>query len=246
MTERERAVALYSFLKEFSQLRAKTIRDISRYEQDGQVIWAADIPQEQGCHCIAWHRDSADTSSSDASDEVWLEIRKPRLTRPPEPPPSVQEWVRREQLNDSSLELPELWPTLPADSADDPQICLDDHPEARDVWDAYIVDHWWPWAELDRRERAVQEVYTDLFSMFQRQQRLGESFEVVFGLGLLSWAPDGQPVQRALGNSPGQRQFRYRTWNANCHTCGRGCPPLTRTGHVGSATSSRCTGTAFG
>lgn len=44
MTERDRTIALYTFLKEFVQLRTKTIRDISRYEQDGQVIWAADIP----------------------------------------------------------------------------------------------------------------------------------------------------------------------------------------------------------
>lgn len=55
------------------------------------------------------------------------------------------------------------------------------------------------WAEQDRRERAVQSVYTDLFSVFQRQQRLGESFEVVFGLGFLIWnAPDGHMVRRHL------------------------------------------------
>ena len=67
------------------------------------------------------------------------------------------------------------------------------------AWDDYIEDHWWPWAEQDRREQAVQKVYTDLFSMFQRQQRLGESFEVVFGLGFLSWNdPDGHTVHRHL------------------------------------------------
>ena len=199
MTERERAVALYTFLKEFTQLRTKTIRDISRYEQDGQVIWAADIPREPGCDCIAWHRDAPDASGGDASDEVWLAIRRPRLTQPPKPPESLQAWVQREQLDDSSLELPELWPTLLGESAKDPPIKLADHPEVQKAWDDYIEDHWWPWAEQDRREQAVQMVYTDLFSMFQRQQRLGESFEVVFGLGFLSWnTPDGHMVQRHL------------------------------------------------
>ena len=197
--ERDRAVALYTFLKEFVQLRTKTIRDVSRYEQDGQVIWVAEIPREHGCHCIAWHRDTPDAPADDAPDEVWLEIRKPRLTRPPEPPQSVHPWVRREQLDDSFLDLPELFPTLPGESADDPPIELDDHPEVRQAWDDYIEDHWWSWAEQDRRERAIQRVYTDLFSMFQRQQRLGESFEIVFGLGFLAWnAPDGRTVQRHL------------------------------------------------
>ena len=199
MTERDRAIALYTFLREFVQLRTKTIRDISRYEQDGQVIWAAEIPREHGCHCISWHRVTPDASVDEAPDEVWIEIRKPRLTRPPEPPESVHPWVRREQLDDSSLEFPELFPVLPVESADDPAIELDDHPEVREAWDAYIEGRWQPWAEQDRRERAVQSVYTDLFSMFQRQQRLGESFEIVFGLGLLVWnAPDGRMVRRHL------------------------------------------------
>ena len=199
MTQRERALALYTFLREFVQLRTKTIRDISRYEQDGQVIWAADIPREHGCHCVAWRRDTPEASRDDALDEVWIEIRKPLPTGPPEPPESVHAWVRGEQLDDSSLERPELFPTLPGESADEPQIRLDDHPDVREAWDAYIDGHWRPWAEQDRRERAVQDVYTDLFSMFQRQKRLGESFEVVFGLGFLSWIdPDGHTVQRHL------------------------------------------------
>ena len=199
MTERDRTIALYTFLKEFVQLRTKTIRDLSRYEQDGQVIWAAEIPRERGCHCIAWHRDTPDEAGDDAPNEVWIEIRKPRLTRPPEPPESVHPWVRRERLDDSSLERPELFPALPGESDEDPPLELDDHPEVRDAWDAYIEGRWRLWAEQDRRERAIQSVYTDLFSVFQRQQRLGESFEVVFGLGFLIWtAPDGQMVRRHL------------------------------------------------
>ena len=198
MTERERAVALYTFLKGFVQLRTKTVRDISRYEQDGQVIWAANIPREKGCHCIAWHRGASD-AGDDAPDEVWIQIRRPRLAPPPEPPESVRAWMRREQLADSSCELPELLRALPVESDEDPAIKLDDHPEVQEAWDAYLEDRWRPWAEQDRREHAVQRVYTDLFSMFQRQQRLGESFEIVFGLGFLSWnTPDGYTVQRHL------------------------------------------------
>ena len=199
MTERERAIALYTFLNEFVQLRTKTIRDISSYERDGQVIWATDIPQEPGCHCVARCRDAPDAPADDAPDEVWVEVRKPRLTPPPEPPKLVTEWVRWEQLGDSTLELPELFEALPRESPEEPPIKLSDHREVQGAWDDYVQDHWWPWAEQDRRERAVQKVYSDLFSMYQRQQRLGESFEVVFGLGFLSWkTPDGQTVQRHI------------------------------------------------
>ena len=176
MTERERAAALYTFLREFAQLRMRTIRDISSYERDGQVIWAADIPREPGCDCIAWHR-----HAPDAAEEVWLEIRKPRLTRPPKPPDAVSAWVRREHLDDSSRDFPELYTTLVGDSAEDPPLRLEDHPEVQGAWDTYIEGRWWAWAEQDRREEAVDRIYTDLYSMFQRQRRLGEDFEIVFG-----------------------------------------------------------------
>ena len=191
MNERERAVALYTFLKEFSQLRTRTVRDVDTYEQ---VIWVSDIPQQPGCDCIAWHRDV-----DDVSDKPWIEIRRPRLRRPPEPPELTQNWVRREQLNDSSLDIPELHTTLLGESSDDLPLRLEDHPEVQEVWERYIEDYWWAWSEEDRREQAVGRIYTDLFSMFQRQQRLGEAFEIVFGLGYLNWTPpDSLAVRRHL------------------------------------------------
>ena len=70
MSERERAVALYTFLREFAQLRTRTVRDVDTYEQ---VIWVSDILQQPGCDCIAWHR-----HVDDVSDKPWLEIRRPR------------------------------------------------------------------------------------------------------------------------------------------------------------------------
>ena len=191
MTDREGAIALYTFLQEFVQLRTRTVREVSQYEQ---VIWAADVPREPGCDSIAWHREEPETP-----EEVWLEIRKPRLTRPPEPPELARDWVRPGQLDDSGLDLPELYETILGESPEDPPLRLEDHPEVEAAWDTYITDRWWHWAEQDRREQAVQGVYAELFSMFQRQQRLGENFEIVFGFGYLSWnSPDGQTVGRHL------------------------------------------------
>ena len=97
VTDRESAIALYSFLKEFAQLRTSTTFDVSRYEQ---VIWAADVPRESGCDCIAWRRGVPDGSGGNSSDEVWLEIRKPSLTQRPEPPESVRPWVQPDQVSD--------------------------------------------------------------------------------------------------------------------------------------------------
>ena len=133
------------------------------------------------------------------TDEVWLEIRKPHLTFPPDPPSSVTPWIRPDQVRNSSIELPELYETLVGEAVDDTTRNLKDYPDVRQEWDRYIEDQWWPWADQDRREQRVSAVYTALFSMYQRQQRLGENFEIIFGLGFLNWSPEGgQTVRRHL------------------------------------------------
>ena len=201
VSERERAIGLYAFLREFAQLRTQPARSIDSYDS---VIWAADIPREPGCDCIAWHRPSGDTADGEDGDtddpgrtpDAWIEIERPPLGRPPEPPEAVHEWARSEQIGDSSLDLPELRATIPAEFEDDPPLRLEDHPDVQAAWDEWIEARWWPWAEQDRRDEAVRRVYADLFAMRQRQQGLGEAFEVVFGLGFLSWAPTGGPTVR--------------------------------------------------
>jgi hypothetical protein len=68
---RDRATALYTFLKEFTELRTKTARTLDQYEQ---VLWFSDVPHEAECECAAWHR-----GQDGEIGEVWLAIRQPRL-----------------------------------------------------------------------------------------------------------------------------------------------------------------------
>jgi len=75
---RNRALRLFTFLREITELRTKTTRTSDQYEK---VLWFNDIPREPGCHCIAWHSDR-DLEESD----VWAEIKKPRLKAPPNVP----------------------------------------------------------------------------------------------------------------------------------------------------------------
>ncbi|MGH2562454.1 MAG: AAA domain-containing protein, partial [Thermomicrobiales bacterium] len=217
---RDRAVSLFTYLKELSVLRTKAIRT---WEQYDKVLWFADVPEEPGFHCAAWFRDA------ETDNETWIEAHKPRpRPAPPDPPEPVIPWlVDVLQVSDSSLEVPELHTsipieplpssegdvenqTIPAESAgeetadevgnqEEHYTELTDHPEIAERWERYLQYQWQPWAEEDRRLHAAQTVYTDLFSIYQRQQRLGEQYEVVLGLGLLSWrTPAGQRVQRHL------------------------------------------------
>ena len=111
----------------------------------------------------------------------------------------------RKEIADSSREFPELREeaSLVIADADGTESLthhyVDDHPEIKAAWEKYIEEKWWPWAAADRKAQSVQKVYTDLFSIYQKQQRLGEQYEVVLGLGMLSWRPaDGHEVRRHL------------------------------------------------
>ncbi|MBI4589117.1 MAG: ATP-binding protein [Candidatus Rokubacteria bacterium] len=197
---RDRAIRLFTFLRELTELRTKTILSWEQYEQ---VVWFHDIPRESGCHCIAWPSVDLDEHA-----EAWVEVKKPRLKAPPKPPPVVIPWIDVNQIGDSTQGSPQIREQITVEEASkrDDGIeelithvqQLSEHREVWSAWQGYLAEQWTPWAEEDRRLQRVQAVYTDLFTVYQRQQRLGEAFEVVVGLGHLTWSRQSVAVKRHL------------------------------------------------
>lgn len=195
--DRDRAKSLFAFLKEFSELRSRTVRTYDQYES---VLFLSEIPREIGCDCAAWHR-----GRESELGEAWLEVHQPRLEAPPSPTEELAPWMVPGQVADSSREMPELLEEISVRVEDElgedrfERRLIAENGRIRELWERYVEDDWWPWAEADRRNQDVQRVYTELFSIYQKQQRLGEQYEIVMGLGLLYWQPpSGLPVQRHL------------------------------------------------
>jgi hypothetical protein len=178
---RHNARDLFTFLKEFTELRMRAVRSIDQYEK---VLWLSDVPREKGCFCAAW--DGGDEEGQHG--ETWLEIGKPRLFPPPPPRPLLEPWLIAEQITDSARDVPEIREEISVrgeggDGEERPfeRRRIEDFPQIREIWAKYVEDQWRPWAEVDKRLKRVQQVYTDFFSVYQRQQRLGEQYEVVLG-----------------------------------------------------------------
>jgi hypothetical protein len=190
---RDRAVRLFTFLREYTQLRASTALTTDSYDE---VIWLADVPGLPGCVCAA--------VEPTRDGEVWLEVRKPRLAPAPRPPEALAPWLER--WDDSAAETPPLRESIPAEPAEPaigeevaPPQLLADRPDVRAAYDDYVAREWGPWALRDRPLQRAQRIYTDLFRLHQSQQRLGEAYEVVMGIGLLAWrTPSGNAVRRHL------------------------------------------------
>ncbi|HAG49870.1 MAG: hypothetical protein A2X87_04120 [Deltaproteobacteria bacterium GWC2_42_51] len=196
---RNRAIRLFTYLKELTELRTKVVRNLDHYDE---LIWFSDIPIERGCFCSAWRQ------PFDYEPELWLRIEKPRFKAPPDPPKNLQPWLESHRIADSGIEMPELKDYIvienPSHSDVEPKeaqtrvIKLSDNPEIKVLWGKYGEEKWRPWAEEDRRIRKVQAIYTKLYSAYQKQQRLGEAYEVVIGLGLLSWKFAGYDIKRHI------------------------------------------------
>jgi very-short-patch-repair endonuclease len=190
----DKAARLFRFLKELVELRGRAIRTVDRYES---VVWLADIPKHPLCETIDWS-----SSGNVETPEIWIEVRKPDLTRPPALPPLLKPWLAPADLEDSAStpELRARIPTTTARPADEegvPFVLLKDRPDVSSMWERYFTEHWYPWAMKDRVLRPVQKVYKSLFSIYQKQKKLGEAYDVVVGLGLLVWKmPSGEEVRR--------------------------------------------------
>jgi len=188
----EKAVRLFTYLKELSKLRTTHIKDINRYDE---ALWFSDIPKEKKCHCVAWDLWNQNDDEKEKTRDIWIEVHKPSLKSPPEIPDDLELWIKDDELSDSSLEEPGLRDDITLTSEPDPIsgeetteiLTLDDHPDIFELWIKYTDEKWKPWAEEDRRLQKVQNVYNDLYSIYQRSEKLGEQYEVVIGLGFMLW-----------------------------------------------------------
>lgn len=198
----KKVIRLVDYLTRLASLRSKIIRNIDEYQN---VLWIKDIPKQKKCFTQAWGRD--ENYDSDA----WVEVQNQREPELPGVPAQCKDWVDQIALRNKD-DLPELLPksTQPiqnldwCEGSDQPKTILhtehlEDHPEVQRAWDQYVEDKWLPWTEGHNAWGKVHKVYSALFAIHQEQLRLGEEYELVLGLGLLTWqAPTGHRVRRHL------------------------------------------------
>lgn len=217
---KDRGIRLIDFLTRLNQLRTKVVRDLNDYQN---VLWLHEIPSEQRyCFTRAW----GDNENFDP--DIWIEIKKynePKLERVPE---ICEKWADQKTLRNTD-DFPKLLSSIniqvdklnpdwdPKDPVEEQYIStletlnLDNHPKVSEEWDRYLETKWLPWSDLHRKWQEVQNIYSQLFSIYQQQQKLGEEFELVLAIGLLNWKPPtGHSVRRHLITSKADIIFDSR------------------------------------
>jgi hypothetical protein len=204
---RDRAIRLFEYLKRLAELRTHTVRDLDEYTE---VVWFAEVPSEPECRVA--------TGVRPADPARWLTLERPRRVRPPELPEALVAWVDQRELEDSDGE-----PALRAEAelvavyqGADGEVerlerhFLTDHPEVSVAWHRYR-GRWERWAAEDRRLAPIYRLYKRLFDVEQLSNQLGEQFETVLGVGLLTWAGPSGVARKHLLTMPAELRFDAET-----------------------------------
>lgn len=185
--EAERARRLFLYLRDLAELRSKSVKDLDDYER---VVWLKDLPP--GRH--GWSVFQELPSSSDP--EVWLRIERVELPRVPELPAQLEGWVRSSHLVRVQADEPGLIDT------DEQETAIPE--EVKQAYSEYLHREWKPWQRRYLEIKPAYDFYTSLFAVSERRQSLGEVFELVLGLGLLTWNPDHQRIRRHMVTAPAE------------------------------------------
>ncbi|MBN1806318.1 MAG: AAA family ATPase [Sedimentisphaerales bacterium] len=208
--DQTKAIRLLEYLEQLNGLRSKVVYDINNYDN---VLWFSDVPFKKSCFTQAW-------GLSEEMPEVWLYIRKEPEPPVPDVPEECEDWIKKETLYQSE-ELPQLYSTISQtieEKIGDELIPktihlnLDDFPNVQSKWDKYLEKEWLSWMDQHSSWSKIHNIYTKLFEIHQQQEKLGEEYELVIGLGLLQWkVPNGQNVKRHLITARASLMFNHES-----------------------------------
>ncbi len=199
-----RAVNLFTFLSRAQQLLVKPVRTVDKFEH---AMWFADLPE----HEAIW---SAHRTAELDADRPLLTVDRVGKLDPPAAPGALAAWL------DGSCDDPDEEPSIresiyraeplpPGDDGDEDdagevrrRVELADRPEIAEAFAAWIAD-WRLWAQRERRDAVVRDIYKDLFAVHLKSSDHSEEFELVLGVGCLTWRPDNHDqVLRHVATAP--------------------------------------------
>jgi very-short-patch-repair endonuclease len=203
-----KAVNLFTFLGQAQKLLVKPVRTVDKFEK---VIWLGDLPEHSAVRSA--HR----VANPDVDAPLLVMDRVPKTDPPPVAEPFLP-WVEgptddahREPTLREAIYSDEPVPAVPAEedvASDEDQVVerrrieLSEVPEVGDAFDEWLTD-WRLWAERERRDAVVRDIYKELFAVHLASTDHAEEFELVVGIGCLTWTPEEhEGVLRHVATAP--------------------------------------------
>ncbi len=191
---------IFRFLAEAEESKTRPVRTL-----DGAAgtVWFEELPDAPE---VAVMLDGALGTDIPA----WLTLDRPEREDAPHPKPLLAPWIDETRIRDFKQtraphlrrriepEFPDWSQGIPLDKTYHE---LDDHPKREKIEKQYAAweQEWLAWAERRRAIDPVVKLYDRLHKMHEDAANLGEAYELVLGLGRLTWQTGaGQRVERHL------------------------------------------------
>jgi transcription elongation GreA/GreB family factor/very-short-patch-repair endonuclease len=191
---------IFRFLAEAEESKARPVRTL-----DGAAgtVWFEELPDAPE---VAVMLDGA----LGTDEPAWLTLARPEREDAPHPKPLLAPWIDETRIRDFKQtraphlrrriepEFPDWSRGIPLEKTYHE---LDDHPKREKIEKLYAAweQEWHAWAEQRRAIDPVVKLYDRLHKMHEDAANLGEAYELVLGLGRLTWqTTGGQRVERHL------------------------------------------------
>src|SRR5216684_3287679 len=189
---REKLTRVFRYLEALNQHRNPAKRQI---REQLWSLWLHDLPDHPSIKRGASKSASAKNRSADSQNDdtggFVLQVQRPSLTAPPEPPAAIATWLEsgwddpssEPSVTVSRNESDQRGETRTTDFADEPSRLA-----ALQRWTAAREE----WAKTEKPARAAMRIFETLYSLYGRIDREAERVELVLGDGILSWCrPEG-------------------------------------------------------
>src|SRR5438309_11175220 len=186
---REKLTRVFRYLEALNQHRNPAKRQIR------EQLWSlrlCDLPEhsavqrgEVKANTGRGKKSNEEVASTEGASHV-LKVQRPKLTRPPEPPEGIVDWLGS-GWDDPSCEITLEKSVKDSEEAGGIAIArFEDEPEraARfEQWKAQRDD----WARKEKPARSAMKLFETLYALYGRIDREGERVELILGDGILSW-----------------------------------------------------------
>jgi len=145
-------------------------------------LWLDELPEHPS---ISVARITAGDERIEDSEGL-IRIRRPRISQPPELPPTLEGWI------EGSIDAPFHEPrrrsqrSFTATSGEERVERFQDNPERTRDWTRWI-GQWQAWADKERPARQALDVYHRFYELHGELRREGERYELVLADGILLW-----------------------------------------------------------
>jgi superfamily I DNA and/or RNA helicase/very-short-patch-repair endonuclease len=184
---------VFKYLRELKKMNYSIQRKVSEFEKHW---WQDELESVEDI----WINDER------LEEDQWVIVNRPSIPKVPDLPIVLHNWV-------SSWDNPELQPEpitqilRKKNSEESVYEQFTNDKKRIEAFRRWLSEEWKPWSEEAKAKQAAKKFYDEMFILYNRLQDEGDTWEMVWGQGLLTWQKDDIDIQRHLLVTPLELHF---------------------------------------